>query len=235
MTQFYKKLSIIIPVYNEKKTIKKILTKINKLNRIKKEIIIVDDASNDGSLELIKENKKLFSKLIIHKRNKGKGAAIKSSRKFITGDLVIIQDADLEYNPKDYQKLLNCIKNGYNVVYGSRVMGQKRYFLKNFSSFMRIFYNHILTIISNILNNQSLTDAHTCYKMFKSNIFLKIKLVENDFSFCPEITTKLGNKKINIIEVPISYKGRDYDSGKKIKLIDGIKAIITLVKYRFFK
>ena len=117
MTKFYKKLSIIIPVYNEKKTIKKILTKINKLNGIKKEIIIVDDASNDGSLQVIRENKKLFSKLIVHKTNKGKGGAIKSSKKFITGDLVIIQDADLEYNPKDYQKLLNCIKNGYNVVY----------------------------------------------------------------------------------------------------------------------
>ena len=235
MKKFYKKLSIIIPVYNEKKTIKQILLKINKLRKINKEIIIVDDASNDGSLEIIKKNKKLFSKLIIHKTNKGKGGAIKSARKYITGDIVIIQDADLEYNPKDYQKLLNCIKNGNNVVYGSRVKGQKRYLLKNFSSFMRIFYNHVLTMLSNILNNQNLTDAHTCYKMFRTNIFLKFKLEENDFSFCPEITTKLGKKKINIEEVAISYIGRDYDSGKKIKLIDGVKAINTLFKYRFFK
>lgn len=234
MKKFYKKLSIIIPVYNEKKTIKKILSKINKLNKINKEIIVVDDASTDGSLKLLKKNKKLFSRLIIHKFNKGKGGAIISGRKYITGDIVIIQDADLEYDPNDYQKLLNCIKDGNKVVYGSRVMGQKRYSSKNFSSFIRIFYNHVLTTLSNILNNQNLTDAHTCYKMFKSNIFMKIKLVENDFSFCPEITTKLGRRKINIKEVAISYQGRDYDSGKKIQFIDGIKAIITLFKYRFF-
>ena len=235
MTKFYKKLSIIIPVYNEKRTIKNILFKINKLTKIKKEIIVVDDASSDGTLEIIKKNKKLITKLIIHKNNKGKGGAIKSARKYITGDIVVIQDADLEYDPKDYQKLLNCFKTSIKVVYGSRVLGQKRYFSKNFSSFMRIFYNHVLTILSNILNNQNLTDAHTCYKMFRSNTFLKIKLEEQDFSFCPEITTKLGNEKIKIMEVPISYKGRDYASGKKIKLIDGIKAIITLFKYRFFK
>jgi len=235
MIKFKKKLSIIIPVYNEKKTIKKILNKIHKLTDIKKEVIVVDDASCDGSTNILKKNKDKINKLIHHKKNLGKGAAIRSAQKFVKGNIVIIQDADLEYDPRDYYKLLHFINKGYKVVYGSRVLGKNRYLLKNFSSIMRIFFNHILTIISNLLNNQKLTDAHTCYKMFVSDIFLKIKLNENDFSFCPEITTKIGLKKIKIKETSIKYKGRNYDEGKKIRLVDGLKAIITLFKYRFLK
>jgi dolichol-phosphate mannosyltransferase len=235
MTKFKKKLSIIIPVYNEKNTIEKLLNKIHKLYHIKKEIIVVDDASYDGSTNILKKNKNKFTKLIHHKKNLGKGAAIKTAKKFVKGNVVIIQDADLEYHPSDYFKLLHFINKGYKVVYGSRVLGRNRYLLKNFSSIIRIFFNHILTVISNLLNNQKLTDAHTCYKMFASDVFLKIKLKENDFSFCPEITTKIGLLKIKIKEVPIKYNGRDYDEGKKITLIDGIKAIITLFKYRFFQ
>lgn len=235
MIKFKNKLSIIIPIYNEKNTIEKLLNKINLLKDIEKEIIVVDDASSDGSINILKKNKNKITKLIYHKKNLGKGAAIKSAQKFVKGNVVIIQDADLEYEPKDYRKLLSFINKGYKVVYGSRVLGKNRYLLKNFSSVTRIFFNHILTIISNFLNNQRLTDAHTCYKMFTSDIFLKIKLKENDFSFCPEITTKIGLKKINIKEVPIKYTGRDYDDGKKIRLIDGIKAIIALFKYRFLK
>jgi glycosyltransferase involved in cell wall biosynthesis len=235
MIRFKKKLSIIIPVYNEKNTIEKLLNKIHKLSHIKKEIIVVDDASNDGSTNILKKNKNKFTKLIHHKKNLGKGAAIKTAKKFVKGNVVIIQDADLEYNPSDYFKLLHFINKGYKVVYGSRVLGRNRYLLKNFSSIIRIFFNHILTVISNLLNNQRLTDAHTCYKMFASDVFLKIELKENDFSFCPEITTKIGLLKIKIKEVPIKYNGRDYDQGKKIRLIDGIKAIITLFKYRFFQ
>lgn len=235
MIKFNKKLSIVIPVYNEKYTIEKILNKIHKLHDIKKEIIVVDDASNDGTKAILIKNKKKITKLIHHKKNIGKGGAIRSAKKFIKGNVIIIQDADLEYDPTDYYKLLECIMRGYNVVYGSRVLGGNRYLSKNFSSFMRIFYNHVLTILSNIINNQKLTDAHTCYKMFNSNIFKKIKLEENDFSFCPEITTKIALLKIKIKEIPIKYNGRNYSEGKKIKFIDGVKAIITLFKYRFFK
>ena len=235
MIKFNNKLSIIIPVYNEKNTIEELLNKIYLLKDIKKEIIVVDDASNDGSINILKKNKNKITKLIYHKKNLGKGAAIRSAQKFVKGNVVIIQDADLEYDPMDYYKLLRFVNKGYKVVYGSRVLGKNRYLLKNFSSITRIFFNHILTIISNLLNNQRLTDAHTCYKMFTSDIFLKIILKENDFSFCPEITTKIGLKKIKIKEVPINYSGRNYDDGKKIRLIDGIKAITTLIKYRFLK
>ena len=235
MIKFNNKLSIIIPVYNEKNTIEKILNKIHRLRDIKKQIIVVDDASNDGSINILKKNKNKITKLIYHKKNLGKGAAIKSAQKFVKGNIVVIQDADLEYDPVDYYKLLRFVNKGYKVVYGSRVLGKNRYLLKNFSSISRIFFNHILTIISNLLNNQRLTDAHTCYKMFTSDVFLRIRLKENDFSFCPEITTKIGLKKIKIKEVPIKYNGRNYDDGKKIRLIDGIKAIITLFKYRFLK
>jgi dolichol-phosphate mannosyltransferase len=234
MSKLTKKLSIIIPVYNEKYTIQKLLDKIYKLRNLKKEIIVINDASTDGTKEILEKNKKKITYLVHHKKNQGKGAAIQTAKKLLKGDIVIIQDGDLEYEPNDYNKLLKTIYEGHDVVYGSRVLGKNRYLLKNFSSVLRIFSNHLLTIISNILNAQNLTDAHTCYKMFKSDIFLKIKLKEKGFSFCPEITTKIGLKKIKIKEIPIKYFGRGYDEGKKINFMDGIKAILTLIKYRFF-
>ena len=234
MSKISKKLSIIIPVYNEKHTIQKLLNKIYKLKNLKKEIIVINDASTDGTKEILEKNKKNFTYLINHKKNLGKGAAIQTAQKLVRGDIVIIQDGDLEYEPNDYNKLLKEIYNGNKVVYGSRVLGKKRYLTHNFSSIMRVFYNHVLTIISNTLNNQNLTDAHTCYKMFQSSVFLKIKLKEKDFSFCPEITTKIGLKNIKIKEIPIKYFGRSYEEGKKINFMDGIKALLTLLKYRFF-
>jgi|TARA_B100000242_G_scaffold87460_1_gene58652 glycosyltransferase involved in cell wall biosynthesis len=230
-----KLLTVIIPVYNESKTITKILDKVIK-TKISKQIIVVDDCSTDNSKKKISNFKSKIYKIIIHKKNLGKGAAIQSAQKFIKGKYTIIQDADLEYNPNDYFKILKRINHkSINAVYGSRVLGKKRYKLKNFTSLSRIFFNHILTLLSNIINNQRLTDAHTCYKLFDSKIFKKIKLNENGFAFCPEITTKISNLNVKIFEVPISYKGRSYDEGKKISYKDGIEAVYALFKYKFFK
>ena len=229
-------LSIIIPCYNEEKTIKLILKKILKLININKQIIVVNDASTDKSLNLIKKFGSKIDTVINHKYNLGKGSCIKSAKKKVKGDIVLIQDADLEYNPKDYKKLINpIIKHRHQVVYGSRVLNKDRFDnLNNFTHSIRIFANYILTLINNIINNQDLTDAHTCYKVFDIQIFKKIKLVENDFAFCPEVTTKISNMGYKIHEVPINYKGRNYSQGKKIKLKDGFKALFTLIKYRFF-
>ena len=228
-------LTIIIPVFNEKKTLSKLLTRIFSV-KLLKQIIIVDDKSTDGTSQIISKYKKKINKIIFHKKNMGKGAAIKSAQKFIKGKYVIIQDADLEYDPKDYLNLLDKIKKeNLEVVYGSRVLKKnKTRNLQNFSHRIRIYGNIFLTQISNLINNQNLTDAHTCYKLFRSKIFKKIKLKENGFSFCPEITTKLSLLKINIKEIPISYNGRTYEEGKKIVAFDGVRAIITLFKYRYF-
>ena len=233
------KLTIIIPCYNEEKTIKILLEKILKLNYLKKQIIIIDDCSTDNSLNEIEKIKVLFDDIVVikHKKNLGKGAAIKSSKNYISGDIVVIQDADLEYEPEDILKLIKPIINKEClVVYGSRVLN-KNYFenIQNFSHWFRILGNVFLTKLSNLINNQKLTDAHTCYKVFSANIFSQINLMENNFNFCPEITTKISNKKISIKELSISYNGRDYKEGKKIKSIDGIRAIITLIKYKFFQ
>ena len=230
------KISIIIPVYNELQTIEKIVAKILSLKNLKKQIVIVDDFSTDGTRKVIRTKiEKKVNKVIYHKKNLGKGAAIISAIKFIRGDLVIIQDADLEYSPNDYKKLIKpIITRKFKIVYGSRVLGKSRYKSKKFTSLFRIFCNHILTIFSNILNSQNLTDAHTCYKVSDADIFRKMNLKEKDFSFCPEFTTKASKMGLKIKEVPITYKGRSFEEGKKIGLNDGIKAIKTLIKYKFF-
>ena len=185
---------------------------------------------------MITKYKSKIDVIINHEKNLGKGSCIKSAQKKVKGNIVLIQDADLEYNPKDYRKLISpIVKKKYYVVYGSRVLNKNRFEnLKNFTHWIRILANSILTIINNFINNQNLTDAHTCYKAFNVELFKKIRLVENDFSFCPEITTKISNLGYEIKEVPISYVGRNYSDGKKIKFKDGIKAIFTLIKYKFF-
>ena len=231
------KVSIIIPVFNEQATLMQILKKINKL-KFNKEIIIVNDGSTDETFDILNNlEKKYYTKIISHEHNQGKGAAIITGKKFITGEAVIIQDADLEYDPNDYQKLLDPIKeNKFNVVYGSRVLGKKRYSdSTNFISLSRIFFNHILTILSNLINKQNLTDAHTCYKVFKIEIFNKIDLKEKGFSFCPEITSKISRLNLDIKEVGVSYNGRTSLEGKKIGIRDGFHAIYTLIKYGLFK
>ena len=233
------KISIIIPCYNEKNTLIKIINKIilslNNYNFKSYEILIVDDGSSDGTTEIIKENFSIKHnfKVFFHDKNLGKGAAIKTAKKNSSGDIIIIQDADLEYDPDDYDKLLKPIIDGnFKVVYGSRVLNRERYKISGFNSKVRIFGNHFLTIISNFLNRQNLTDAHTCYKVFHKDLFDLITLEENDFAFCPEVTSKISNLGFKIHEVPISYNGRSYKEGKKIKTTDALKALKTLIKYR---
>jgi len=228
------KLTIIIPIFNEEKFLSKLLELVlnQKLN-VTKEIIAVDDCSKDRSKEILQNYKHKIDHIIYHNKNSGKGAAIQSALKVSTGDIIIIQDADLEYDPNDYQKLINPILAGKTkVVYGSRVLNKKRYSDSSFTSLFRVFANHVLTVFSNILNNQNLTDAHTCYKVFHKEVLKKIELKEKGFSFCPEITTKISNLNINIHEVPISYSGRSYLDGKKIKFSDGIEAIKSIIKYK---
>ena len=234
-------LSIIIPCFNERKTIVEIINRIKLIKKIKKQIILIDDYSSDGTRSIIK--KKLLNKvnkIIFHKTNKGKGSAIISSQKFIKGNLVIIQDADLEYCPKDYYKLIKPFKNKKtNIVYGSRVLGRKSkinlFNIYDISKNFRIFANYVLTKISNIINNQSLTDVHTCYKVFRKDIFLSLNLKEKDFAFCPEVTTKIAKLGYQILEVPITYNGRNFKEGKKIQLKDAFKALYTIIKYRYSK
>ena len=189
-----KKITIIIPCYNEIHTIEKVIKKIRKIN-IEKQIILVDDNSKDGSRDLIQE--KLVNDIDLflkHDRNYGKGKCIITAKPFILNELIIIQDADLEYNPENYLDLIEPILNKRtNVVYGSRVLKRENYIKQiNFISSFRIFGNFVLTKISNLINNQNLTDAHTCYKVFTKNVFDNIVLKEEGFNFCPEITTKIA-------------------------------------------
>ena len=232
-------LTIIVPVFNEKKYVKILLNKLIGLKEINKQIIIVDDGSYDGTTDIIKNNfikSKFVDKIIFHKKNLGKGSAIKSAQKYVKGNYVAIQDADLEYDPRDLIKLYKFIKvNKLDVVYGSRVLNKNKFEnTKNLTHLIRIWGNIFLTKLSNIINDQNLTDAHTCYKVLKKEIFKKINLKEKDFAFCPEVTTKLSLMKKKIQEVPINYSGRTYAEGKKIVAFDGVRAILTLIKYRYF-
>lgn len=230
------KISVIVPVYNEENFIKQILERI-RLIQINIQIIVINDGSTDKTKNILDQNKHLYDDLINIEINSGKGFAIQQGIKKIKGDIVIIQDADLEYNPKDYSRLLEPF-NDPNVkcVYGSRVLpGASRSRPKSISFLIRTFANHFLTFLSNLLNNQSLTDAHTCYKVFRSDLIKSIELKENGFDFCPEITAKVSKKKIKILEVPVSYVGRTHEEGKKIKLIDGFKAIKTILYYNLIK
>ena len=178
----------------------------------------------------------MYSKIIYLDKNYGKGYALRKGFEIATGEIIIIQDADLEYNPNDYYKLLDPIINDNSeVVYGSRVMpGGIRVRPNSIDTYLRVLANNLLTFLSNLFNNQKLTDAHTCYKVFKRNLLEKIVLKENRFSFCPEFTAKISRLGINIKEVPISYEGRTHSQGKKITFIDGLSAIYAIIKYNFF-
>ncbi len=222
------KLSIIIPVYNEKYTIRKIVKGVQNV-QLEKEIIIVDDGSDDGTRDLIERLNGENIEKIFHKKNQGKGAALRTAFKHVTGDIVIVQDADLEYNPQEYPSLIEPIVNGRaDAVYGSRFLGGPHRVL----FFWHYVGNKFLTILSNVLTNLNLTDMETGYKAFKAEILKNIKIKSNRFGFEPEITAKLAKKKYIIYEIPISYSGRDYKEGKKVGWKDGLVALYCIIKYR---
>lgn len=224
-----KTLSIIMPVYNEKDTILKILEKIEKTElSVKKELVIIDDFSTDGTREILKKISKY--KIIFNEENQGKGSSIRRGLQHATGDFIIIQDADLEYDPQDYNKILQfAIENDFDVVYGSRFLNTKHDEL-----LINYYGNRILTFLTNWLYNAQLTDMETCYKLFKIGVIKSLDLKSKRFDFEPEVTAKVLKKGLKINEVPINYKFRTFNEGKKITYIDGLKAIYYLLKYRFF-
>jgi glycosyltransferase involved in cell wall biosynthesis len=226
------KLSVVIPVYNEKDTIVDIHDRVRAVP-IEKEIILVDDCSTDGTREILHGMEDDTTKVIFHKRNMGKGAALRTGFQNATGDIVIIQDADLEYDPGQYPKLIQPILEGKaDVVYGSRfVTGDYRRVL----FYWHMLGNKFLTLLSNMLTNLNLTDMETCYKVFRREVLQRITIEEDRFGFEPEITAKVAKLKVRIYETGISYSGRTYEEGKKIGWRDGIRAIYCIIKYNLFR
>jgi glycosyltransferase involved in cell wall biosynthesis len=227
------KLTIIIPCFNEVNTIKQIIDKIVEVSPYENEIIIIDDFSTDGSREILSQIEKAkISKLILNEKNYGKGYCIKKGIEETTGDILIIQDADLEYDPSDYTKMIEPIKkNNADVVYGSRFIGSEE---KRVLYYWHTLGNKFLTTLSNMFTNINLTDMECCYKAFKTEIIKEIDLKENRFGFEPEVTAKLSKKNIRIYEVGIKYFGRKYSEGKKITWKDGFVAIYCIIYYNLF-
>lgn len=224
-------LSVIMPVYNERATIEKIIQKVQ-ASAFAKEIIIIDDCSSDGTRELLKqyEGRPEFH-IIYHARNQGKGASLRTGFEQAEGDFLVIQDADLEYDPEEYKVLLGPLIDGRaDVVYGSRFLGGPHRVLY----YWHYVGNRLLTIFSNALSNINLSDMETCYKAFRREVLQKIEVKSDRFGFEPEFTMKVAKNHYRIYEVPISYSGRTYQEGKKVTWKDGVKAIFALVWYRFF-
>lgn len=223
------KLSVIMPVYNEKNTVLKILEKIKEVP-VEKEIIIVDDGSTDGTKEILSKLKDENIKVILKDKNEGKGTAIRAGLRYVTGDVIVIQDADLEYDPMDWLKMLKTMEEkNADVVFGSRILGKNKK-----SSFVFYYGGKFVTFLTNILYRTKLTDVPTCYKMFKKEVTNKINLRCKKFEFCQEITAKIRKLGYKIYEVPINYNPRSIREGKKIRWKDGIEAIWALIKYKFF-
>jgi glycosyltransferase involved in cell wall biosynthesis len=223
------RLSVVVPVYNENATIQKVVARVQ-ASPVEKEIIIVDDCSTDGTRERLKElagsgNVRVF----YHERNQGKGAALRTGFQNVTGDAVVIQDADLEYDPQEYPKLLQPILDGKaDVVFGSRFIGGES---RRVLYFWHFLGNQFLTFLSNCVTNLNLSDMETCYKVFTRDVLQKITVEENRFGFEPEITAKVAKLKCRVYEVGISYSGRTYEEGKKIGWKDGVRAIWCILKY----
>lgn len=228
------KVTILIPVFNEINTLRLILQKIDEVSfcGLEKEIILIDDYSTDGTKDILEELKQTYPnkyKIYYHEKNMGKGASLRTGFEHITGDITIIQDADLEYNPSDYEPLIEMLVKGEaDVVYGSRFLNEKSEFM-----LLSKLANKFLTFITNVLYNVRLTDMETCYKAFKTEFIKGIQIKSNRFDFEPEITAKVLKKGAKLKELPISYNAREYGEGKKITWKDGVHAILALVKFRF--
>jgi len=224
------KLSVIIPVYNESESIREILKRVQS-TKMAKEIIVVDDGSTDGTRDVLKKlNGKGGIRVVLHERNKGKGAAVRAGMAAASGDVLLIQDADLEYDPRDYPHLLQPIQEGIaDVVYGSRFLGGPR----RATMYWHMIANKLLTFMTNILYDNILTDMETGYKVFRREVIEGMVLHANSFDFEPEFTAKILKRHYRIYEVPISFNPRDYSQGKKIKINDAFEAVWTLLKYRF--
>lgn len=223
-------LSVIIPVYNEVQNIREIIKRVQ-ATKLAWEIVIVDDGSTDGTREFLKElDGQNQIRVVLHEQNQGKGAAVRTGFANAKGDIFLIQDADLEYDPRDYPAILKPIKEGIaDVVYGSRFLGGPR----RSTMFLHMIANKLLTLATNILYNNILTDMETGYKAFRREVLDGITIHSNSFNFEPEFTAKILKKKVRIFEVPITFNPRDYSDGKKIKLHDAFEAIWALLKYRF--
>ncbi len=227
-------LSIVIPCFNEKNHIREIIRRVEASPIPNKEIIIVDDGSTDGTKKILKEEiEPKVKKVIYHEKNLGKGSALRNGFKLAQGEIVLIQDADLEYNPQEYPMLIKpIVEDRADVVYGSRFIGSQEH---RVLYFWHMVGNKFLTGLSNILTNINLTDIECCYKIFRREILQQIKLEENGFGFEPEITAKITKLNCRIYEVGISYNGRTYQQGKKINWIDGLHAIKCIFKYNLFR
>jgi glycosyltransferase involved in cell wall biosynthesis len=222
-------LSVVMPVYNERDTIEGMIARVLAVPNIRIELVVVDDGSKDGTSDILRELEKKYPFKLFHKPNGGKGSALRLGFKEVTGDLVVIQDADTEYSPEEFPELIELICQGRaDVVYGSRFLGRHRVFL-----FTHYLGNLFLTLLTNVLYNTMLTDMETCYKAMRIDVLRSFKLDSDGFGIEPELTAKIFKRGYRVYEVPITYDGRGYDEGKKITWRDGVVALWVLVKYRF--